>query len=146
MTIASFTGKWHKKIGSTGKIVNVDDTNLVLGVVNNATKSGSEVIWEKLNKEYNGGQIWQIGSQDDNGCFIIRNPVSGKLLYANISGKLTIEGMLPICNCPTYNICISIAEGDVRCNSNFLYFLFLFTIRSSLLLCDPSRNTIFSWF
>ena len=67
--------------------------NMVLGVVNDKTDSGSEVSFnERRGVPNNVGQNWVIGPADFSGYFLIKDVYSGRYLTAVTADKLTIEG------------------------------------------------------
>ena len=77
---------------STGYIKNID-TDMVLGVVNDSSVPGSEVLEGKINLDKTG-QKWKRGNADKEGYFtLIKCGSEDVLLTAKSKKRLTIEGM-----------------------------------------------------
>ena len=85
----TLTGTWYIpdtgetetiKNNASGKYLSTDDYN----------DAGSEVVEVEVADD--AGQQWERSANDDSGYFTLKNPKSGRFLYAQTPDRLTIEG------------------------------------------------------
>ena len=69
------------KNNATGKYLSTDDYN----------EAGSAVVEVSFDPNDDGGK-WERSANDDSGYFTLKNPKSGRFLYAQTPDRLTIEG------------------------------------------------------
>ena len=74
--------------------------------------SNETVVLEEKNSEKDDDQKWLRSRGDANDWFMLTNPKSGKVLTAEFSSKLTIEGNSILCS---VQMCIFILGRIISC-------------------------------